>query len=169
MQQEFQWCNNKSLSTKPCVKSGIIIVTIPYCTIYYYYLRNSLQYMPIHKVLLGFLQYLLFLSVTVFTVTILFIVSAFVIVLDIQILYAIISAITPVSAIAQLYLFFFTVSIIYQNLLIFSHQYSYQVGFFYQLPISGTSISVVIISATPLSYFYQYTVSAIKQSYHLFT
>ena len=169
MQQEFQWCNNKSLSTKPCVKSGIIIVTIPYCTIYYYYLRNSLQYMPIHKVLLGFLQYRLFLSVTVFTVTILFIVSVFLIVLDIQILYVIISAITPVSAIAQFYLFFFIVSIIYQNLLILFLQYSYQVGFFYQLPISGTSISVVIISTIPLSYFYQHTVSAIKQFYHLFT
>ena len=32
----------------------------------------------------------------------------------------------------------------------------------YQLPILGPSISVVIVSVTPLSYFYQHTVSAIK-------
>ena len=107
--------------------------------------------MPIHKVLLDFLQYQLFLSLTVLTVTILFIVNLFLIILDIQILYVIISAITPVSAIAQFYLFFFTVSITYQNLLILSLQYSYQVGFSYQLPVSGPSISVVIISETPLS------------------
>ena len=109
----------------------------------------------------GISQYRLILSLTVLTVTTLFIVNLFLIVLDIQILHVIISAITFVSAIAQCCLFFFTVSITYQNLLILSLQYSYQVGFFYQLPISGPSISVVIISATPLSYFYQQTVSAI--------
>ena len=60
----------------------------------------------------------------------------------------IIAAITPFSAIAQFSFFFFIVSVNYQNLQILSLQYIYQVGFFYQLPISGPSISVVIISAT---------------------
>ena len=58
----------------------------------------------------------------------------------------IISPITHVSAIAQLYLFFFTVSITYQNLLILSLQYSYQVRFFYQLPILKTGLRSHYIS-----------------------
>ena len=170
MQQEFQWCNKKPSSAKSmndkwnCIRNHSLLYHllftasgIPYCMC------------PSLKVLLDFLQYQLFLSLTVLTVTILFIVNLFLIILDIQILYVIISAITPVSAIAQFYLLFFTVSISYQNLLILSLEHSYQVGFFYQLPISGPSVSVVIISATPLSYFYQHTVSAIKQFYHLFT
>ena len=143
--------------------SGIIFATIPYCTIYYLLHQEFLTYVPIRKVLLDLLQYKLFLSLTVLTVTILFIVNLFLIVLDIQILYVIISAIIPVSAIAQFCLLFFTVSITYQNLLILSLQYSCQVRFFHQLPISGPSISVVIISATPLSVF----LSAHRISYQI--
>ena len=41
------------------------------------------MYVPIHKVLLDFLQFQLFLSLTVLTVTLLFIVKLFVTVLDI--------------------------------------------------------------------------------------
>ena len=135
----------------------IIFLTFLIVSFIVYCIRNSLLYMPIHKVLLNFLQYQLFLSLTVLTVTILFIVNLFLIVLDIQILYVTISTITPVSAIAQFYLFLFPVAISYQNLLILSLQYFYQVGLFYQLPISGLSFSIVIITATPLSYFYQHT------------
>ena len=51
----------------PCVTSGI----------------NSLLYVPIRKVLLNFLQYQLFLSLTVLAVTILFIAKLFLIVLAI--------------------------------------------------------------------------------------
>ena len=139
--------------------SGIIFVIIPYCIIYC--IRNFLLYVPIRKVLLNFLEYQLFLTLTVLTVTILFIVNLFLIVLDIFLIHQvllIILAITPVSAIAQFYLFFFTVSITYR-IYYLSLQYSYWVGFFYQLPISGPSISVVIRSAAPPSYFYRHTVS----------
>ena len=54
----------------------------------------------------------------------------------------IISAITPVLATAQFELFLFTVS-----------SFARIRKFSYQLPISGSSISIVIVSATPLSYF----------------
>ena len=151
--------------------SGIILVIIPYCNIYSFTIcciRNSLLSVTSCKVLLDFLQYQLFPSLTVLTATILFIVNCIRYFLMHQVL-LIISAITLVSAITQFHLFFFTVSITNQNLLILSLQYPYQVGFFFQLTISGPSFSVVIISATHLSYFYQHTVSAIKQSYHLFT
>ena len=126
-------------------------LTVPFAI---YYIRNFLLYVTVRKVLVDFLQYKLFLNLTVLTVTILFNVNLFLIVIYIQILHVIISAIIPVSAIAQFYLFFFTVLITYQNLLILSLQYSYQVGFFYQLPISGPSISIVIISANPLGVFF---------------
>ena len=77
----------------------------------------------------------------------------------------IISAITPVSAISYFYLFLFTTSITCQNLLFLTPIRQA----FYQVNIKDSSISVVIVSATLLSYFYQHTVSAINQSYHLFT
>ena len=77
----------------------------------------------------------------------------------------IISAITPVSPISQFYQFLFTASITCQNLLFLTRIRSA----FYQLTIKDSFISVVIVSATLLSYFYQHTVSAINQSYHLFT
>ena len=95
--------------------SGIIFVIIPYCIIYC--IRNFLLYVPLRKVLLNFLEYQLFLTLTVLTVTILFIVNVFLIVLDIFLIHQvllIISTVTPVSAIAQIYLFFFTVSITYR-------------------------------------------------------
>ena len=76
----------------------------------------------------------------------------------------IISAITPVSAISQFYLFLFTASITCQNLLLLTPiRQDFFISFY------DPSISVVIVSATLLSYFYQHTVSAINQSYHLFT
>ena len=77
----------------------------------------------------------------------------------------IISAITPVSAISYFYLFLFTTSITCQNLLFLTPIRQA----FYQLNIKDSFISVVIVSATLLSYFYQHTVSAINSSYHLFT
>ena len=48
--------------------SGIIFLTIPYCTIYYLLYQDSLLYVPIRKVLLDVLYYQLFLSLTVLTV-----------------------------------------------------------------------------------------------------
>ena len=39
----------------PCMRNGIIFVTVPYCTIYCLLIRNSLLYVPIRKVLLDFL------------------------------------------------------------------------------------------------------------------
>ena len=81
--------------------SGIIFIIIPYCIIYC--IRNFLLYVPIRKVLLNFLGYQLFFTLTVLTVTILFIVNLFLIVLDIFLIHQVLlitSAITPVSAIA---------------------------------------------------------------------
>ena len=68
----------------PCMTSGIIFVTIPYCTIYYLLYRNSLLYEPNRKVSLDFSQYLLFLSLTVPAVIILLIVKLFLTILDIS-------------------------------------------------------------------------------------
>ena len=99
-----------------------------------YGIRNSLLYVRIRKVLLDFLQYQVFLSLTVLPVTILFFVKLFLIsnfklyFLMHEVL-LIVSAVTPASASAQFYLFLFTVSVTYQNLLLLSLQYSYQVGF----------------------------------------
>ena len=152
--------------------SGIIFVIIPYCTIYYLLHQEFLTYLPICKVLLNFLQYQLFLNLTILTVTILFIINLFLIVLDISNASSITYHISCSSCFGYCLVFFFLfycISHLQNQLLILSLQYSYQVGFFYQLPLSGPSISVVIISATPLSYFYQHTISAIKQPYHLFT
>ena len=49
------------------------------------------------------------------------------------------------------------------SLVLLSDRYSYN------LPVSDPSISLVVVSATPLTYFYQHTVSAIRYSYQLFT
>ena len=138
----------------PCMTSRIIFVPFLIVPFTIYCIRNSLMCVPIRKVLFSFLQYQLFLKCSychhiVYCQAIPNCVQYF---LMYQVLF-IASAITPVSAIAQFYLFLFTVSVTYQNLVLLSLQYSYQVGrFYYQLPISGPSISVVIVSATPLSY-----------------
>ena len=69
----------------------------------------------------------------------------------------IISAIAPVSTIVPTY------SI--NHLLEFAAPFSLLLllgRFSYQLPISGPPFTVVIVSATPLSYSYQHTISAIK-------
>ena len=49
------------------------------------------------------------------------------------------------------------------SLVLLSDRYSYE------LPVLDPSIFLVILSATPLTCFYQNTVSAIKYSYQLFT
>ena len=36
--------------------------------------------------------------------------------------------------------------------------------YYYQLSVSGSSISLVVVSSSPLSYFYQHTLSAIRYS-----
>ena len=131
-----------------------------------YFIRNALLYVSIRKTLLDFLQYQQFLCLSVITVNILFIVKLFLILLDIF------SAITPVSAIAQISLFLFTVSITYQNLLLLSLQRSYEVHFPISYPYQAQPYpynSLVIVLASPLSSFYQNTVPAITQSHHLFT
>ena len=133
-----------------------------------YSIRNSLLYLPIRKVLLDFLQCHLFLSLTVLTINILFLVfKLFLTVSNISfttyyISYFLESAIAPVSAIAQFYMFLFTVSVTYQYLLRLSPQYSYQVHLSAPCSlVSSPAISLVMVLATPLSYFYHHhTVSA---------
>ena len=41
-----------------CIASGIVLLTIAYCTISIFCIRNSLWCVSIYKVLLDFLQYL---------------------------------------------------------------------------------------------------------------
>ena len=54
MQQEFYWCNGKSSSTKSIHDkwNHIRTIIVPFII---YYIRNSLLYGPIRKVLLEFL------------------------------------------------------------------------------------------------------------------
>ena len=55
MQQEFYWCNNKSWSTTKFIYdkwNHVGNITEPFTI---YYIRNSLPYVPIRKVLLEFL------------------------------------------------------------------------------------------------------------------
>ena len=58
----------------PFLTSGIIFVTIPYCTIYYLLYQEFLSVCAYSKILLDFWEHQLFLSLTGLTVTILFIV-----------------------------------------------------------------------------------------------
>ena len=147
MRQKFLWCNNKS-STKSIYDkwNHIRDHSLLHHSLF---IRNSLVYVPIRKVLLDFLQHQVFLSLTVFTVTILVIALNIVNCIvncikyfQIHQLLLIISAITAVSAIAKFYLFLIY-CISHQNLLLLPLQYSCQVGF----PISCTYQSFVSLQS----------------------
>ena len=133
---------------------GIIFITIPYSTIYYSVYQEFLT------VWISLLYQLLF-SLTVLIVNILFIGKLFLYFLIPQVLH-ITSAITPVSAIAQFYLFVFTVSVTYQNLLLLPLQYSYQIGFPISYPyptlLSPQSMYQQLLQGTSVIYLHEVTV-----------
>ena len=114
--------------------SEIILVTIPYCTIYYLLYQEFLTICVYPQSIAGLLIVLAILQFNCTYCHHIFIVKLFLIsnvklyFLMHQVL-LIVSAITPASASTQFYLFLFTVSVTYQNLLLLSLYYSYQVGF----------------------------------------
>ena len=61
MEQEFFWCNNKSWSTTKSIYDKWNHVRTTIVPFIIYYIRNSLLYVPIRKVLLEFLYLELFL------------------------------------------------------------------------------------------------------------
>ena len=153
MRQKFLWCNNKS-STKSIYDkwNHIRDHSLLHHSLF---IRNSLVYVPIRKVLLDFLQHQVFLSLTVFTVTILVIALNIVNCIvncikyfQIHQLLLIISAITAVSAIAKFYLFLiYCISHLLESatpsfIVLLLGRLSYQ------LHISVLCISLVIVSVT---------------------
>ena len=54
MEKEFYWCNNKYSSTKPIYDkwNHIRTIIVPFSI---YFIRNTLMYVPIRKILLEFL------------------------------------------------------------------------------------------------------------------
>ena len=145
-----------------CMAYGFISVTIPYCTIYYLLYQEFLIACAYPYDIAGSL-------INCFLVQ-LFLLTREFLLLNYSQLYQIF----PNASVTIYYiscnscfsfflvqLFLFTLSISYQYLLLLlSSQYSYQ----NQLSLSRASISLVVVSATPLSH--QHAVPAIRLSHH---
>ena len=136
MRKEFQQCNNKSLTTK--------YMTDKWNRIQNYFLQYHLLFNIQQKffTLCVYLERLIVAAIPQFNCSYCHHIASFepisncVIYLVMNEVLLIVSAITPISAITQFYLFLFTVSITYQNLLLL------------------TLIRQVLLSATHIRSFY---------------